>query len=275
MNTGARYTPSPLHQGTRTRTGTQPEREFVAKLLAIVGDCRLLWLPDLTDTTTSQDRSRNGATITWSESLAVFDAPRTRLGSGVAAEFNGSDERGSVPDAGRYTFGDGASDEPFSVIALVSVDATATQKTIAAKWDATTGVELREWRFYADTAEKLGFDVYDESAGAYIAGWTTAALTPNVWTLAGGTYDGSKGLAGFQMFVNGQPVARTDASAGSYAGMEDTATAVSVGFSQGPSAAENHFDGKIALVLVAAAQLSVDQMWAIKEACNAYFGLSL
>ena len=76
------FIPNPWHQGSRARTGDQVDRQFVHDLLSVLGDCRLLWLPNLTDTTASTDESRHAAVITWSESLATFDTARSRLGSG-------------------------------------------------------------------------------------------------------------------------------------------------------------------------------------------------
>ena len=81
MTTYIDYGPSPLHQGSRSRTGDQVDRQFVADLLRVLGDCRLLWLPNLTDTTTSTERSRHAGTITWSESLAAFDTRPARAGA--------------------------------------------------------------------------------------------------------------------------------------------------------------------------------------------------
>ena len=101
MTTYVDYHVSPLHQGPRSRTGDQVDRQLVHDLLAVLGDCRLLWLPDLADTTTSTERGRHAGTITWSESLGSWDATRARLGAGVAVAFNGTDEEGDVPDADR------------------------------------------------------------------------------------------------------------------------------------------------------------------------------
>ena len=141
----ADYVPSHLHQGTRSRTGDQVDRQLVHDLLGLLGDCRLLWLPNLTDTTTSLERSRHGATITWSESLASFDGARARLGSGVSVPFNGSDEEGDVPDAARYSFGDGVADQAFSLVVLASFD-TVGDADLISKFDATTGSTKREYR---------------------------------------------------------------------------------------------------------------------------------
>ena len=57
MTTYIAYDRNPFHQGSRSRTGEQVDRQFVADLLQVLGDCRLFWLPNLTDTTTSASRA--------------------------------------------------------------------------------------------------------------------------------------------------------------------------------------------------------------------------
>ena len=112
------FVPSPLHQGTRSRTGAQVDRQFLQDLLGVLGDCRFLWVPNLTDTTTSVEGSRHAAAVTWSESLSAFDTPPARLGAGAMVDFNGSDEEGDTPDADRLSFGDGVADQRLHRLSL-------------------------------------------------------------------------------------------------------------------------------------------------------------
>jgi hypothetical protein len=39
----ADYQQSPLHQGSRSRTGEQVDAQFTHDLLRVFGDCRFLW----------------------------------------------------------------------------------------------------------------------------------------------------------------------------------------------------------------------------------------
>ncbi len=270
----AEFIPSPFHQGSRSRTGDQVDAQLVHDLLAVLGDCRLLWLPNLTDATTSAERSRHGATITWSESLATFDASRTRLGSGAAQPFNGSDEEGDVPDAARYSFGDGAVDQPFSVLALINPDTVSGVDTIAAKWDETTGTPLREW-WLALNSGQPELLLYDESAGAQIGRQDATALATGAWALVIGTYDGAGSSTGLSIAVDGARLDDTDRNSGTYTAMEDSATKPTVAFHVGASADEEFFDGKLALVAITAKALTIHEMWAVKELVNGYFGLNL
>ena len=269
----ADYVPSPLHQGTRSRTGNQVDRQLVHDLLGLLGDCRLLWLPNLTDTTTSVERSRHGTAITWSESLASFDDARARLGSGVSIPFNGTDEEGDVPDAARYSFGDGVADQAFSLVVLASFD-TVADRDLLTKYDLTTGNTKREWRFRTGGSGNIVFQLHNESAGAN-AGRQGAIVPTATWTLSAATYDGSGAVGGIRIFKNGARDDTADNSGGTFTAMEDTGSLVRVAFNQGAAAGANFFDGSMALAAITAKELSVGELWAIKELVNGYFGLSL
>ena len=269
MTTYVDFHPSVLHQGSRSRTGGQVDLQFVHDLLAVLGDCRLLWLPNLTDTTTSTDRSRHGGTVTWSESLAAYDTPRARLGSGVAVAFNGTDEEGDVPDADRYSFGDGLADSPFSVLALVKPDANDALMTIVGKLSSATA---EEWELGLSASGHPQLIMTDESASASLAGRDAVAVGTD-WVLLGGTYDGARAASGVRIYKDAANRTLTDDSSGTYTAMENTAALVHVGARYDTK--ERFLDGSIALVAVTAKELGASDMWAVKELVNSYFGLSL
>ncbi len=255
-------------EGDRIRDG------FISALLAITGDVNFLLLPNLSDTTTTAEDSRHGATVTWSESLATFDAERLRRGSGVAIQFNGSDEEGDTPDAAQHTFGDGVSDSPFSVIALVNPDTVSGMDTIIAKFDETSASELREWRIELNVGDPR-IQLADESANAVIGRSLSAGIATGTWALLVFTYDGGGASSDINIFLNGTEGDDTDENSGSYTAMEDTATLMTVAAHLGTAAAADFFDGSIALIAVVAAALDADQIHSIKALANSYFNLSL
>jgi hypothetical protein len=259
---------SPLHQGSRSRTGEQVDRQFRHDLLAVLGDCRLLWVPSLTDTTTSPEASRYGATITWSKNLAAFDTPPARLGAGVAVDFNGTDEEGDTPDADQLSFGDGASDQPFSVVALIAPDVNNVLMDIINKDDGAS----REWLLFLGSGGDPEFRLYDHSSTGHIARKDGTPFGTSRGLLVG-TYDGSGAAAGIQLWKNAVPVADSDTSSGSYTSMENGSTLVHLGARN--ATASQFFNGTMSLVAVTAKELVVSEIWTIKELVNAYFGLSL
>ena len=263
------YDRNPFHQGSRSRTGDQVDRQFVADLLEVMGGCLLFWLPNLTDAATSTDRSRHAATITWSESLASWDTARARLGAGVAVAFNGTDEEGDVPDADRYSFGDGLADSPFSIVALVKPDANNALMTLLGKLNSATA---EEWELGLSASGHPQLIMTDESASATLAGRDAAAMGTD-WVLLGGTYDGTGAASGLRIYKDAANRTLTDDSSGSYTAMENTAALVHVGARY--TTKERFLDGSLALAIVTAKELSQDEMWAVKELVNSYFGLSL
>ena len=266
---GIRFQQSAYNLGARNQVGGQVERQFVRDLLDVLDDTRLLWLPNLTDTATSVDRSRNGATITWSESLAAFDAARIRLGSGVAVPLNGTDEEGDTPDAVRHSFGDGAVDEPFSLVALIKPDVNNAAMSIVAKAGSASA---EEWELELTSSGHPQLSLIDESASASI-GRRDATAFGTGWGLLVTTYDGSRTSTGIRIYLNGTRVDDTDNAGGTYTAMENTAALVHIGARYTTKA--RFFDGSIALVAVAGTQLSPGDVWAINELVNGYFGLSL
>ncbi|MDA1035271.1 MAG: hypothetical protein O3B65_00135 [Chloroflexi bacterium] len=271
----AAFSPSPYHQGSRRRTGEQVNDEFVQSLLAVLGDCRLLWLPNLTDTTTSTDKSRNARTITWSESLALFDTGRARLGAGVQVAFNGTDEEGDTPDVSALSFGDGVNDEPFSVIALANPDVVNTAMAWAAKW--TNAGSGREWTFEMNGSGSPSLLLRDASAAGVLGRRDATALTASAWQLVSATYNGTKASTGVRIYLNGARVDDTDVNSGSYIAMENGTALVTIGNNNGGAsgAAQSFVNGELALVAVTAREISPDEIWEIKELCNGYFGLDL
>jgi hypothetical protein len=265
------FVPSPLHQGTRSRTGAQVDRQFLQDLLWVLGDCRFLWVPNLTDTTTSVEGSRHAAAVTWSESLSAFDTPPARLGAGAMVDFNGSDEEGDTPDADRLSFGDGVADQPFSSVMVVKpATPTGSTQSLVAKSDS---LSAQEWELDVQTGTGyLRVGLFDESAGARVERLAGASVG-TAWTMVGHTYDGSGSAAGLHVHQDGARSDVTTGGAGTYVAMENTASALHVA-SRFTTKAQ-FFDGGVALLAVTAKELSEDDLWVVKELVNGYFGLSL
>ncbi|KKM64515.1 hypothetical protein LCGC14_1500640 [marine sediment metagenome] len=249
-----------------TPEGDQRKNEFVAALLAILGDCRLLWMPKSTETTTSTDLSRHAATLTYD---ATFAGKYTRLGSGLYATFDGSADEADIPDSDIYSFGDGVADQAFSIIALVN-PADASSSAILTKRSSSS---VREYSFWLNTSDYPELLLWDESLNGTIAVADATALTQGSWAVLGATYDGSGAATGIALYKNALRVDDTDNSTGSYTAMENTNALVSLAAQDTTPVAL--FDGSIACVAQCAKHLSVDEMWAIKELMNGYYDLSL
>jgi len=254
-----------------TPAGDQLRQEFVYDLLSLLGDTRILWLPAVGDTTSTTEESRNARVFTYDATIA---SRINTLGSGIDVTFDGTDDEADSPDQADFSFGDGAVDQPFSIVALLNSDGIASgQETVFCKHDETSGSELREWQIVLDGDENCFFYLWDESANARIgrrsstgaSGWTNYTLT----------YDGSSSDVGISIYRNGAGQAEASDSSGTYVAMENSATVVQIGKQIGASANDEFFDGRLALIALCAKQLSHDEAWAIKELINGFFNLTL
>ena len=179
--------------------------------------------------------------------------------------------------ARELSFGDGVADQPFSIVALATPDAITNEMDLLAKWDETTGSQLREWRaFSTSTNGYPQFEMYDESANAYIGRADQTSLSTNTWALLAFTYDGSGASTGVRIYKDAARVDAADAASGTYTAMEDTASVASLAHKLGTGgAAAGFWDGKMGLVALTAKELVQEEVWAIKTLVNSYFGLSL
>ncbi len=248
-----------------TAAADQLRDKFIADLMVIMGDTRLLWLPKLTDTTTATESSRNADVITWDATVA---SRLSALGSGVAQDFNGTDGEGDTPDSDIHSFGDGARDRPFGVVVLCKPDVNESA-FVFAKENSTS---IEEWRVDFNGSGHPQLVLTDESATATIR-IRYATIIGTDWVLLSCTSDGSRSSAGLNIYTDGVRRAVTVEDAGSYIAMENTAALVHIGAHYTTKA--GFFNGKIALAAVCAKELSAEDNWAIKALVNAYFQLSL
>ena len=255
-----------------TAAATARRNAFIHDILDICGDVRLLWLPSITDTTTTTDASKNARVFTYDATIA---SRISVLGSGVQVSFNGTDQEADVPANTDFTFGDSATDGAFSIFALLNQTATTGIKTILSNYDLTTGATKKEWWFYLDATEKLVFQCYDDSAGKYIGYTYNTALADGSNLFVAGTYDGSALVAGIKLYSAAAALALTDASSATYVAMESKVGKVRLGMTYGTAAQANFFSGSMGLVVLCAKELSAADLWAIKAEINAFYGLAL
>jgi hypothetical protein len=257
--------------------GDQKRDEFISRLLGIAGDPRALWIPATGDTTSAIEQNRHAAVYTYDATVA---SRRTRRGSGWALNFNGTSHEADSPDVDHMSFGDGATDEPLSIVALVKPDdgTPAAQATILSKFNKDTDGELREWQFFLTaTTGKPRLDLFDESANASIARAATT-VADGAWVLLGATYDGSGAVGGINIWEDAAITDDATSTTGTYVAMENTTAIVSLGHTLSAAAtpvAEEFWAGDMAFILVAARAFGQEDMWEIKALANAMFDLAL
>jgi hypothetical protein len=134
---------------------------------------------------------------------------------------NGTSQYATLADEYKYSFGNSATDKPFSVEAWVNMT-DATSFVIASK--GVNNVDA-EWLFYVASSDKVYFQLHDESvADCRLGRAYNTALTSFEGQMIHlvATYDGSSTEAGMNIYLNGVQVddVSVGASQGSYVAME-------------------------------------------------------
>lgn len=250
-----------------------PREQFLAQILAILGDVRLLFLPNVGDTTTALDRSLNARTITFDGDVS---ARLARLGLGYAQSFNGSSQYATIPDAADLSFGNGSADQAFSVVALGNVVDTAATRRIVCKLQSDSTDQ--EWTFGIASTDVLQLQLIDQSAGVGALRGSSAAVVQGSYALWGASYSGAGGATaanGITLYENGLVKASGAGNNASYVAMEDLTARVVIGGIDGPAQAApsspQFFNGSLPLVAVTAKNLAAWEHWALYQACLSYF----
>jgi len=135
----------------------------------------------------------------------------------------------TVADHDDLSFGDSASDDPFSVVSWVEVELSGTFQMAIGKWDATLGE--REWLFDIAGDETIYWQLYDESSNKSPVQHSDDALTAG-WHLVVCTYDGGGGgtaANGMKIYVDGSLVSSTGTNQALYVAMENTNSPLYIG----------------------------------------------
>lgn len=256
-----------------TPAGNAARQAFISEIQKICGDVRFLYVPVLGDTTTSTSADLNARTITHAVSQA---ARMTAQGSGVLESFDGVADYSSMPDADNLSLGDTLVDQPMSGFVLATPTDMATWRWLFAKKLDTTGVEVREFGFGIDTADKLILELWDESANAVIANKFNTALTMATQQLLGFSYDGSGANSGIVLYRNAAALAfNAGTTTGTYVAMEPSTDVLHMGANTGAAAIDSYYSGTMGVRCLTAKVLTAVDHWNIKAAVNALYGTSL
>ncbi len=245
---------------------------FVSRLITILGDTRMLWIPKVGDTTThTTEENAVGRVVTYD---ADASARITTLKRGAQQTFTAaSSQFGATPDTDNLSFNSaGTTDLPFTVMALVNVTDSAATRNLITKWAA---VADREWQFGVTTTDALTMFLRDESAAVNTQRLSDGAITQGAWKLLVGTYSGVGGASagdGITLYQSGSVLASSAINNVAYVAMENLTAPCEIG-SQNLHTA-GFMDGSMALVTVSAGALSAAGVSAATALCQQYFGVA-
>ena len=245
---------------------------FVQRMLAIsTNSCTFLWASKSGDTNTSTTDDTNARTITWD---ADVSGRITAQGTNSIQTFDGIANRGSAPDTLSLSFGNGVTDLPFSLVALVNVTDTAVARTIIAKWD--NGAGETEWDLAITAADKLTLLLRDKSAAVNTSRLSDAVITQGALHVLASTYDGTGGATaadGMVLYQDRAVIASTPTNDAAYVAMENLTAPATVGSLD--VATGQFFQGSQGFVRIDTVALTLAQINEICDLANAYYGLSL
>jgi len=189
--------------------------------------------------------THDGVASANTDTMSVADAEGT---ANTAFDLAGT-KYVTVTDHDDFSFGDSTDDSPFSIVAWINVTLSADSQMILTKYDATTGVELREWLFYIAASETLVVQLYDEDTNAVITRQSRDALAVG-WHFVACTYNGVGGTdadAGIKLYVDNAEVTSAQTSSATYASMVNTTTDVLIGaiVAAGPPGVAKHWQDEI------------------------------
>ena len=135
-----------------------------------------------------------------------------------ALSFDGVDDYVDCGDDDAFSFGDTASNLPFSACAWIKMD-DSNRFRILFKGVSSTP----EWLFTTNAENELSFFLYDNS-GANRIGKETASVVADEgsWIHVAATYDGGTSSSGVKIYRNGVEFGFTDSSNGTYTAMHAT-----------------------------------------------------
>lgn len=236
--------------------------ERLYEIINILGkrDLRML-LPlfesDPVDGEQVQDISQRGNHFQAMNNVAFDNDPYVR-GELLSYPLNGVNEAIDMADDPQFSFGDGLTDKPFSLVLAVKFN-DVTQSTLISRQDETNAAEQREFFMETEASDLFRLLIYDNSeVNAYIGRrYAGASLVEGVWYVLIGTYDGTGVSSGIKLFVNGIRVDDANQSAGAYTAMENTSVVTAIGYRTGVGGAlERFLDGDCALPAITARKLS-------------------
>lgn len=249
--------------------------QLLSAIYGIVSDpanIKALWLGDPATGTTITDRGALAHNATLSADASTLSPITT----GAAKNINlTSGVYFSVADHNDFTFGNGAADTAFSIVALINPNALGTT-AILGKIDNTTGNTQKEWLFYFGSS-KLSMTFYDDSATEYMGRIYNTALTSDIGSFHTYAMTKTTGIipSACKLYRDGVAVDDTDTNTGSYVAMENKGAAVGNYWTGTDGLRAIIGDYKLGLIMVVAETLTPTQIKRLDMLLRSYAGINL
>jgi len=183
----------------------------------------------------------------------MFQQPFPAINQGInrAYNFDGVNDYISIPDHNDFSFGDGSTDSPFSLLAAIYLTADTTTPIICKR--VSTGTA--EWALDVLTGGILRYQISDNTVSHRLTAESTAgSLSLNTWHYVAATYDGAGGL---KVYVDGVNVTDSTVPTGTYVAMHNESSDVTIGVQyRDQSAFRSYLQGQLKDVSVYSKELT-------------------
>lgn len=219
------------------------------------------------DSTTITDRSIKGHNATLSANGSTLNPGYDGLCPYVDLT---SDAYFELTDNNDFSFGDGSSDDAFSIIALISPNGS-NFKRLLGKYSVESGATKKEWQFQ-NASNVLVLNCYDDSAGAIIGRSYGSDLSGDIgeWHVYAATYSGNGTHSGINIYRDGVDVDDSDSGSGSYTAMENLAGNVGNFMVNTGGSRANFGDYKAGVIAIIKEELSAVKIKQVSQALLAY-----
>jgi len=216
------------------------------------------WTLDGKDTTwtsgtagTTVDKSGNGNTGTLTGMSQITAPTPGKIGQGL--KFDGVDDAVRVNDSNTLTFGNGTTDQPFSISAWVYYVDTRDGGFFSIVSKYTTNIFDGEYTFSINEnsafgtagADQLSVQLLDDNAVVRIKAESTTSVPRNQWVQLAMTYSGSGVSTGLRLWMNGVEMSVDRATDGAYVAMDNETSFLTIGAALTAVSFDDYALGKI------------------------------
>lgn len=239
------------------------QRDTISNVLEILGDVRALYPGTGSTGNWLADYSKNGynafawANLSyfcdfWGKTYAYY------MSSAIPTYVL------TVTDNPDFSFGDGATDDAFSLVCAFYRTALGAC-TLMSKRDDT--LAQREWfvTIGAGVSSPITFTCYDQSVPAYINVVSSDVIWDGDWHTLVATYDGSSVETGLTVYLDGVDISLTHNINGVYVAMEDLASDVGLGCHLDNGAPTGMFTGEMTWFGITGKELNAAEVWSLDQ----------
>ena len=195
----------------------------------------------------------------------VTDIPVEQIANAEAMSFNGTDQYINVGDSDNFSFGNGATDSPFSVSAWANIDSLSNFTILTKGVYSSTG----EWHIRMTGSNQMHLVLYD--GAAYQACIINETLNIGQWYHFVFTYNGvgrASANSGIIGYLNGSVATLSRVSSGTYQAMTNTVSPLYIAKNS-----NNYSNGKLDEVAIFNTALSPSKIQQIYDATAVVNGI--